>query len=88
MSGLADLIVVALLRTSSQEIKSVCSGAFFNMLSHKKLRLQLLRGMYRIYIYTCINIYTHIYVCIYIYIYMYVVYVRVYNKYIYAYIHL
>lgn len=41
---LSDLIVIALLRTSSEEIKVVCSEAFYNMLCHDRSRLQLLRG--------------------------------------------
>jgi hypothetical protein len=41
---LSDLIVIALLRTSSEEIKIVCSQAFYNMLCHEKTRLDLLKG--------------------------------------------
>jgi hypothetical protein len=41
---ISDLIVIALLRTSSEEIKIVCSQAFYNMLCHKKTRLELLKG--------------------------------------------
>lgn len=41
---LSDLIVIALLRTSSEEIKRVCSEAFYNMLCHEKTRLELLQG--------------------------------------------
>ena len=41
---LADLIVVALLRTSSEEIKSVCSEAFYNMFCHQKTRQRLLKA--------------------------------------------
>ena len=41
---LSDLIVIALLRTSSEEIKKVCSEAFYNMFCHDKTRLQLLKG--------------------------------------------
>lgn len=41
---LSDLIVIALLRTSSEEIKIVCSQAFYNMLCHEPTRLRLLEG--------------------------------------------
>jgi len=41
---ISDLIVIALLRTSSEEIKIVCSQAFYNMLCHTKSRLELLKG--------------------------------------------
>lgn len=41
---ISDLIVIAMLRTSSEEIKVVCSEAFYNMLCHKKTRLKLLEG--------------------------------------------
>mmetsp|Transcript_25497 Transcript_25497/g.57615 ORF Transcript_25497/g.57615 Transcript_25497/m.57615 type:complete len:934 (-) Transcript_25497:1703-4504(-) len=41
---LSDLIVIALLRTSSEEIKIVCAEAFYNMLCHRSTRLKLLRG--------------------------------------------
>jgi hypothetical protein len=41
---LSDLIVIALLRTSSEEIKVVCSEAFYNMLCHDATRLRLLQG--------------------------------------------
>jgi hypothetical protein len=41
---LSDLIVIALLRTSSEEIKVVCSEAFYNMLCHDGTRLRLLKG--------------------------------------------
>jgi hypothetical protein len=41
---LSDLIVIALLRTSSEEIKIICSEAFYNMLTHESTRLKLLQG--------------------------------------------
>lgn len=41
---LSDLIVIALLRTSSEEIKVVCSEAFYNMLCHEPTRLKLVQG--------------------------------------------
>lgn len=41
---LSDLIVVALLRTSSENIKIVCNEAFYNMLCNNHTRLRLLRG--------------------------------------------
>jgi hypothetical protein len=41
---ISDLIVIALLRTSSEEIKIVCSQAFYNMLCSSKCRLELLKG--------------------------------------------
>jgi len=41
---LSDLIVIALLRTSSEEIKIVCSETFYNMLCHPSTRLKLLQG--------------------------------------------
>lgn len=41
---LSDLIVIALLRSSSEEIKTICSEAFYNMLTHEKTRLHLLQG--------------------------------------------
>ena len=41
---LSDLIVIALLRTSSEDIKVVCSETFYNMLCHEPTRLKLLRG--------------------------------------------
>lgn len=41
---LSDLIVIALLRTSSEEIKVICSQAFYNMLCHANTRLDLVRG--------------------------------------------
>ena len=40
--ALSDLIVIALLRTSSMEIKEVCAEAFYNMLCHRDSRLKLL----------------------------------------------
>lgn len=42
--ALADMIVIALLRTSSMEIKEVCAEAFYNMLCHPGTRLRLLNG--------------------------------------------
>ncbi len=42
--NLADLIVIALLRSSSVEIKEVCSHAFYNMLTHYDPREKLLKG--------------------------------------------
>ena len=42
--ALADLIVIALLRTSSEEIKVVCSEAFYNLLTHLNQREALLKG--------------------------------------------
>lgn len=42
-SSLSDLIVIALLRSSSEEIKVVCSQAFYNMLTHFGPREELLR---------------------------------------------
>lgn len=44
MDLLSDLIVVALLRTSSESIKIVCNDAFYNMLCHKNTRTRLLKG--------------------------------------------
>jgi hypothetical protein len=41
---LSDLVVIALLRTSSEEIKVICSEAFYNMLCHDPSRLDLLKG--------------------------------------------
>jgi hypothetical protein len=41
---ISDLIVIALLRTSSEEIKIVCSQAFYNMVCSSKCRLELLKG--------------------------------------------
>lgn len=41
---LSDFIVIALLRTSSEAIKSVCAESFFNMLCHPDYRQKLLRG--------------------------------------------
>ena len=43
-SILSDLIVIALLRTSSIDIKIVCGEAFYNMLCHSKTRLKLIKG--------------------------------------------
>ena len=43
-SALSDLIVIALLRTSSEDIKVVCSEAFYNMLCHRETRLRLIKG--------------------------------------------
>lgn len=43
-SALSDLIVIALLRTSSEDIKVVCSEAFYNMLCHRETRLRLVKG--------------------------------------------
>ena len=43
-SILSDLIVIALLRTSSIDIKIVCGEAFYNMLCHEKTRLKLVKG--------------------------------------------
>ena len=42
-SSLSDLIVIALLRSSSEDIKVVCSQAFYNMLTHFGPREALLR---------------------------------------------
>ena len=41
---LSDFIVIALLRTSSEAIKSVCSESFFNLLCHQEYRQKLLQG--------------------------------------------
>lgn len=41
---LSDLIVIALLRTSSTDIQIVCAHSFFNMLCHPDTRPRLLRG--------------------------------------------
>jgi hypothetical protein len=41
---LSDFIVIALLRTSSEDIKSVCSESFFNLLCHVDYRQKLLKG--------------------------------------------
>lgn len=41
---LSDLVVIGLLRTSSEDVKISCSEAFYNMLCHKKTRLALLKG--------------------------------------------
>lgn len=41
---LSDFIVIALLRTSSEAIKSVCSESFFNLLCHQEHRQKLLQG--------------------------------------------
>jgi hypothetical protein len=44
MDLLSDLIVIALLRTSSDNIKEVCSEAFLNMLCCPETRMKLLKG--------------------------------------------
>jgi hypothetical protein len=41
---LSDLVVIALLRSSSLEIKIVCSEIFYNMLCHTNTRKKLLTG--------------------------------------------
>lgn len=43
-SPLADLIVIALLVATGEEIKLVCSEAFYNMLCHRETRMKLVRG--------------------------------------------
>jgi hypothetical protein len=43
-SALSDYIVIAILKTSSEEIKVVCSEAFYNMLTHIDTRQSLLKG--------------------------------------------
>lgn len=43
-SILSDLIVVGILRSSSAEVKDVCSEAFYNILTHDAYRRQLLQG--------------------------------------------
>lgn len=42
--ALSDLIVIALLRTSSIDIKEECGDAFYNMLCHSHSRAKLLKG--------------------------------------------
>jgi hypothetical protein len=44
MDLLSDLIVIALLRTSSDTIKEVCCQGFFNMLCCSEFRMRLLKG--------------------------------------------
>ena len=41
---ISDFIAIALLRTSSTEVKIVCMQAFFNIFCHNDVRLQLLKG--------------------------------------------
>jgi hypothetical protein len=41
---LADLIVIALLVATGENIKLVCSEAFYNMLGHRETRTRLVRG--------------------------------------------
>ena len=41
---MADFIAIALLRTSSVNVKQICGESFYNIFCHESTRLQLLRG--------------------------------------------
>lgn len=41
---ISDLIVIALLRTSSMDVKVVCAEVFYNMICHQEYRKKLLTG--------------------------------------------